>query len=38
MAVWPVVILALALAMLRPAKGIFVAYHYKNLPHEYDQA
>jgi len=38
MAVWPVVILALALALLRPAKGIFVAYHYKNLRHEYDEA
>ena len=38
MAVWTVVILVLALAMLRPAKGIFVAYHYKNLRHEYDEA
>jgi uncharacterized protein (DUF983 family) len=37
MAVWPVVILALALALLRPAKGIFIAYHYKNLRHEYDE-
>jgi uncharacterized protein (DUF983 family) len=37
MAVWPVVILGLALGLLRPAKGIFVAYHYKNLRHEYDE-
>ena len=37
MALWPVVILALALGLLRPAKAIFIAYHYKNLRHEYDE-
>jgi len=36
MTVWPVLILALALGMLRPAKALFIAIHYKNLRHEYD--
>ena len=34
--VWPPVILGLAIAMLRPMKATLVAYHYKNLRHEYD--
>lgn len=37
MAVWPPVIVALALAFLRPMKATLVAYHYKNLRHVYDQ-
>ena len=37
MAVWPPAIVALALALLRPAKAILVALHYKNLPDEYDR-
>ena len=36
MAIWPPTIVVLALAMLRPAKGLLVALHYKNLRHEYD--
>jgi uncharacterized protein (DUF983 family) len=35
-AIWPVVILGLALGMLRPAKALLIAIHYKNLRHEYD--
>jgi uncharacterized protein (DUF983 family) len=35
-AIWPVVILGLALGMLRPAKAIMVALHYKNLPDEHE--
>jgi uncharacterized protein (DUF983 family) len=38
MTIWPVVVLGLALGLLRPAKAIFVAVHYKNLRHEYDEA
>ncbi len=34
--VWPVVIMGLALGLLRPAKALLVAIHYKNLRHEYD--
>lgn len=37
MAVWPPVIVVLAMAMLRPAKGLLIALHYKNLRHEYDE-
>jgi uncharacterized protein (DUF983 family) len=37
MTIWPIVILGLALGMLRPAKAILVAVHYKNLRHEYDE-
>jgi uncharacterized protein (DUF983 family) len=33
--VWPPVILVLALVLLRPAKAILIAFHYKNLRHEY---
>lgn len=33
--IWPPVVLVLAIAMLRPAKAILVALHYKNLRHEY---
>ncbi len=36
MAVWPPVVVVLALLMLRPAKGLLIALHYKNLRHEYD--
>ena len=36
MAIWPPVIVVLAVALLRPAKGLLVALHYKNLRHEYD--
>ena len=36
MAVWPPVIVVLALVLLRPAKAILIALHYRNLPHEYD--
>ncbi len=34
--IWPTVILGLALGLLRPAKALLVAIHYKNLRHEYD--
>ncbi len=34
-AIWPPVITGLALLLLRPAKAILVALHYKNLRHEY---
>ncbi len=36
MAVWPPAILVLAPLLLRPAKGLLVALHYRNLRHEYD--
>lgn len=36
MAVWPPVIVVLAIALLRPAKGLLIALHYRNLRHEYD--
>ena len=36
LAIWPVIILALSLGLLRPAKAIMIATHFKNLPHEYD--
>ena len=36
MAIWPPVIVVLAVALLRPAKGLLIAFHYKNLRHEYD--
>jgi len=35
--IWPPVIIALAIAMLRPMKAVLVAYHFKNLRHEYDE-
>jgi uncharacterized protein (DUF983 family) len=34
--VWPPVIVALAIALLRPMKATLVAYHFRNLRHEYD--
>ena len=34
--VWPPVILGLAILLLRPMKATMVAYHFKNLRHEYD--
>ncbi len=37
MVIWPPVIIALAIALLRPMKATLVAYHYKNLRHEYDE-
>lgn len=37
MVIWTPVIIALAIALLRPMKAILVAYHYKNLRHEYDK-
>ena len=37
MVIWPPVIVALALVLLRPMKATLVAYHYKNLRHEYDE-
>ena len=37
MAIWPPVIVALALVLLRLMKATLVAYHYKNLRHEYDE-
>ena len=36
MAVWPPFIVVLAIALLRPAKGLLIALHYRNLRHEYD--
>ena len=37
LAVWPPVILVLAMLMLRLMKAILVAYHFQNLRHEYDE-
>lgn len=34
--VWPPVIIALGILFLRPMKATMVAYHFKNLRHEYD--
>ena len=33
--VWIPVVFGLAIALLRPMKAILVAFHYKNLQHEY---
>jgi len=38
MLVWPPIIIAMAIALLRPMKATLVAYHYKNLRHEYDES
>lgn len=35
--IWPPVIIGLAIAMLRPMKAVLVAYHFRNLRHEYDE-
>jgi uncharacterized protein (DUF983 family) len=35
--VWPPVIVIFALILLRRMKAILVAYHFKNLRHEYDE-
>ena len=35
-AIWPPAIAVLAVLLLRRAKGLLVALHYKNLRHEYD--
>jgi uncharacterized protein (DUF983 family) len=37
MLVWPPVIIALATVSLRLMKAILIAYHFKNLRHEYDE-
>lgn len=37
MVIWPPVIIGLAIAMLRPMKAVLVAYHFRNLRHEYDE-
>ncbi|NKB22248.1 MAG: DUF983 domain-containing protein [Alphaproteobacteria bacterium] len=34
---WPPVIIALAIAFLRPVKATLIAYHFKNLRHKYDE-
>jgi uncharacterized protein (DUF983 family) len=34
--VWPPVIMGLGVLLLRPMKATMVAYHFKNLRHEYD--
>jgi uncharacterized protein (DUF983 family) len=34
--VWPPVILVASILLLRPMKATIVAFHYKNLRHEYD--
>jgi uncharacterized protein (DUF983 family) len=35
--IWLPAILGLSVLMLRPMKAILVAYHYRNLRHEYDE-
>lgn len=35
--IWPPVIIALAIVMLRLMKAVLVAFHFKNLRHEYDE-
>ncbi|MBT5457999.1 MAG: DUF983 domain-containing protein [Rhodospirillaceae bacterium] len=37
MLVWPPVIIALATVSLRLMKATLIAYHFKNLRHEYDE-
>lgn len=34
---WPPVILALAIALMRPLKATLIAYHFRNLRHKYDE-
>ena len=34
---WPPVIIALAIAFLRPVKATLIAFHFKNLRHKYDE-
>ncbi len=34
--VWPPVVALLAIVLLRPAKALLVALHYKNFRHKYD--
>jgi uncharacterized protein (DUF983 family) len=34
--IWPPVVVILAIGLLRPAKALLVALHYKNLRHKYD--
>ncbi len=38
MIVWPPVVIALSIALLRPMKATLVAIHYRNLKHEYHGA
>ena len=35
--IWPPVIITLAIVLLRPMKAILVAYHFKNLRHQYNE-
>jgi len=35
-AIWPPLVAVLAIGLLRPAKALLVALHYKNLRHKYD--
>lgn len=37
MVIWPPVIVALALALLRLMKATLVAHHYRNSRHAYDE-
>jgi uncharacterized protein (DUF983 family) len=34
--IWPPLVVVLSLGLLRPAKAVLVALHYKNLRHKYD--
>lgn len=34
--IWPPVVTVLTIGLLRPAKALLVAVHYKNLRHKYD--
>ena len=35
MVIWPPVVIGLSVVMLRPFKAILVAFHFKNLRHQY---
>ena len=35
--VWPPVVIVLAVLLLRPMKATLIAYHFRNLRHEYDE-
>ena len=37
LAIWPLVICAFAVFLLRVMKAVLVAYHFQNLRHEYDE-
>jgi uncharacterized protein (DUF983 family) len=34
--IWLPTVIGLSILLLRPAKALLIAYHYKNLRHEYD--